>query len=347
MSSVSLSGLSLVAVHSCDEATIQQWYELCHTVARADWPDDPPPCWINELGRIRHPWPGEDETVWLARLGGSDSGGSVVGGCLLNLPILDNLANAAGDIVVAPEHRRRGIGRVLLEHLRARARERDRIRLITQVTQPLDLAGPDPGGRFVAASGAELALVETRWRLDVGSLDPVALARLDEQARGVSRGYSLVQWVGSTPERWLDGIAYLTGRMLTDAPLDQLQWEAEAYDAARMRARDASCLACGLHTVTTGALDDAGHLVAFTQIVGYATSPWYAEQWDTIVAPEHRGHRLGTLIKIANLELARVQRPELLVIDTWNADSNPYMVGINEAMGFRPHSRVGEWQLDL
>ena len=34
-------------------------------------------------------------------------------------------------------------------------------------------------------------------------------------------------------------------------------------------------------------------------------------------------------------------------IDTSNADSNPYMVRINEAMGFRPHHRIGEWQLDL
>jgi GNAT superfamily N-acetyltransferase len=90
---------------------------------------------------------------------------------------------------------------------------------------------------------------------------------------------------------------------------------------------------------------DDGHLVAFTQLVGYATSPWYAEQWDTIVAPEHRGHRLGTLVKVANLDFARAQRPELRVIDTCNAASNPYMVGINEAMGFRGYRRYGEWQL--
>ena len=65
------------------------------------------------------------------------------------------------------------------------------------------------------------------------------------------------------------------------------------------------------------------------------------------MAPEHRGHRLGTLVKVANLYHARAERPELLVIDTCNADSNPYMVRINEAMGFRPHCRTTDWQLDL
>ncbi|HSL09675.1 MAG TPA: GNAT family N-acetyltransferase [Pseudonocardiaceae bacterium] len=342
MTTISLSGLSLAPVEPSDEATIQQWYELRCAVVRADLPADPPPCWANVLGSFRHPWPGETETVWVARVEGS-----VVGGCLLHLPTLDNLHNAAGHILVAPEHRRRGIGRALLAHLRNEATRHGRISLIAGVDQPLDPAASDPAGRFAAASGAMPALVGTRRRLDISSVDPAVLTRLDVQARAQSQGYSLVQWVGSTPRRWLDDIAYLTGRMITDAPMDDLQWDAEAYDAARLRERDASCLACGLHMVTTAAVDGAGRLVAFTQIVGYATSHWYADQWDTIVAPEHRGHRLGMLIKVANLNYARAQRPELRVIDTVNADSNPYMVGINEAMGFRPYRRSAEWQLDL
>ncbi|MGH3773474.1 MAG: hypothetical protein ACRDRW_19130 [Pseudonocardiaceae bacterium] len=159
--------------------------------------------------------------------------------------------------------------------------------------------------------------------------------------------YSLVHWVGGTPGRWLDDIAYLTGRMSTDAPLDDLRWDAEVYDAARMRACDASRLARGQHLVTTGAVELTGRLVAFTTLVGFATSRWFAGQENTIVAPEHRGHRLGTLVKVANLDLARIQRPELRVIDTGNADSNPYMVAINEAMGFRPYHCGAQWQLDL
>lgn len=342
MATISRSGLPLAPVEPSDETAIRQWYELRCVVVRADRPADPPPCWAHELGSFRHPWPGEAETVWVARVDGS-----VVGGCLLNLPTLDNLHNAAVDILVAPEHRRRGIGRALLAHLADEATRQGRIRLIAEVDQPLDPAAPDPAGRFAAASGAVPALAGTRRRLDIGTVEPAVLARLDAQAWARSQDYSLVQWVGATPQRWLDDIAYLTGRMITDAPMDDLQWDAEAYDAVRLRERDASCLASGLHMVTTAALGGCGRLVAFTQIVGYATSHWYANQWDTIVAPEHRGHRLGTLIKVANLDYARVQRPELRVIDTGNADSNPYMVAINEAMGFRPYRRSVEWQLDL
>jgi GNAT superfamily N-acetyltransferase len=343
MVTVNLSGLSFAPVEPANGQAVRQWHELSCAVMRADSPDDPPPCRVDELGRFRHPWPGAIEAAWLAR-----DHGSVVGGCRLTLPVLDNLHNSEGTLLVAPEHRRRGIGRALLAHLRAEAARHGRIRLIfSGVDQPLDPAAPDAAGQFAAASGAVPVLVETRRRLDIGSVEPAVLAALDAQARGKARGYSLVQWVGATPQQWLDDIAYLAGRMSTDAPLDDLQWDAEVYDAARMQARDASLLAWGRHMVTTGAVDTTGQLVAFTQIFGFATSPWYGEQRDTIVAPEHRGHRLGTLIKVANLHQAREQRPELRVIDTYNADSNPYMVGINEAMGFRPHRRAAEWQLDL
>ena len=176
---------------------------------------------------------------------------------------------------------------------------------------------------------------------------PSGLIAFDAQARAKSEGYSLVQWVGSTPQRWLDDVAYLTGRMSTDAPLDALQWDAEVYDAARMQADETSSLACGLHMVTTAAVHSTGQLVGLTQIVGLATSTWFAGQWNTIVAPEHRGHRLGMLIKVANLRHALAQRPELRVIDTCNANSNRHMIVINEVMGFRPHRRMAEWQLDL
>lgn len=342
MPTLSLSGLSLAPIDPSDEEAIRQWYELSCAVAKVDSPDDPPPCWFHVLGSFRNPWPGGLETSWLARVAGS-----VVGGCSLDLPMLDNVQNAGGGIQVAPEHRRRGIGRVLLNHLRAEATRQRRIRLVCWVEHPLDPTAPDPAGRFAAEAKAVAALVQTGRRLDVDSVDPAVLAGLDAHARAYSGSYSLIQWVGATPSQWLEGMAYLTARMSTDAPLDDLQWDPEVYDAARMQARDASCLACGRHMVTTAAVDGTGQLVAHTQIVGDATSHWHARQWDTIVAPEHRGHRLGTLIKVANLEFARSQRPDLCVIDTCNADSNPHMVAINDAMGFRSHRRIIDWQLDL
>jgi hypothetical protein len=35
------------------------------------------------------------------------------------------------------------------------------------------------------------------------------------------------------------------------------------------------------------------------------------------------------------------------VLDTYNADSNPWTMSINEALGYRPHDRFGVWELAL
>jgi GNAT superfamily N-acetyltransferase len=142
-------------------------------------------------------------------------------------------------------------------------------------------------------------------------------------------------------------MAALVGRMSTDAPLDDLHYGPEHFDADRVRQLDAARSARGLARTVTAARAPDGRLAAYTEIFRTASVAWYANQGDTLVAPEHRGHRLGTLVKLANLDRVRRERPELAVIDTYNADSNPWMVAINEAMGFRPHDRLGEWELDL
>ena len=78
-----------------------------------------------------------------------------------------------------------------------------------------------------------------------------------------------------------------------------------------------------------------------------ATPDWHAFQQITIVDPDHRGHRLGTIAKIENLRYAMSHEPALRIIDTWNAAVNDHMISINEAIGFRPVDSWNNWQLTL
>ncbi|TQM10948.1 GNAT family N-acetyltransferase [Pseudonocardia kunmingensis] len=332
--------LALTPVAADDDAALRDWFSLI-TAARAhDTPADPPPCLVEHRAQLLAGDPGYDERAWLAR-----AGAEVVGVALLTLPVLDNLDNAYAEILVAPAHRRRGVGGRLLAHLAEAARAAGRVRLQIDAREPLDERGPGPA--FLAAAGARLALADQRRRLTLPPPEPAALDALAAQARTASAGYELVQWTGDTPPEWLDDVAALVARMSTDAPHDDLHHGPEHYDAARVRAQDESRRARGLRCTVTAAQAPDGRLAAYTAIFQTATVAWHANQGDTIVAPEHRGRRLGMLVKLANLERVRRDRPDLAVIDTYNADSNPWMVAINEAMGFRPHDRYGEWELDL
>ena len=72
-----------------------------------------------------------------------------------------------------------------------------------------------------------------------------------------------------------------------------------------------------------------------------------AFQFMTVVAPEHRGHRLGILIKIANLQQVHQHEQPPRRICTWNGETNAEMVRVNEELGFVVAGHASNWQKSL
>ena len=73
----------------------------------------------------------------------------------------------------------------------------------------------------------------------------------------------------------------------------------------------------------------------------------FAWQDDTLVMPEHRGHRLGLRLKTATLERITAEHPERRVIHTWTDPGNTAMYRTNERFGFRPVETLLEMQRKL
>jgi GNAT superfamily N-acetyltransferase len=61
-----------------------------------------------------------------------------------------------------------------------------------------------------------------------------------------------------------------------------------------------------------------------------------AHQWGTLVHRDHRGHRLGAAVKVANLRALQDRQPEVPRVLTTNAETNAWMVAINDRLGFHP-----------
>jgi GNAT superfamily N-acetyltransferase len=266
----------------------------------------------------------------------------------MSMPLLDNVEAANIDLRVDPEHRRRGHGRRMLEQVLDRVRAHGRRLVFAEVGEPLDGPGGTPGVAFAASTSARRVLGEIRRVLVLADVDDMALAKLRVDAEKSAAGYTLVQWVDRAPERWYDDLARLASRMTLDAPLGEMEWEPERWDAARYIETERRALERGRQRFTTAVVHDgSGRLVGYTDIGVNTERRTVAYQWDTLVAPEHRGHRLGLLLKLANLEHLRSDPRPPEIINTWNAESNAHMVAINEEIGFRPVDRWWEWQLDL
>jgi GNAT superfamily N-acetyltransferase len=267
-------------------------------------------------------------------------GGAPVGTVSIDLPTLDNLTAANIDGLIHPAHRRRGLGRELLAWSVDEARRMGRGRLWFQVPAPVD--GTDGVAEpLMREVGARLVLEEARRLLDLQSV-----ALLDRSH--VAAGYRLEQWVDSAPEELLDGLAYLNSRMSTDAPNGDMDLEQEVWDAGRVRAKEESGRQRGrLHMLTVAVHEATGVVAGLTEIAVSRSRPYVGYQWETIVDPEHRGHRLGLALKTWNHHFLAEHSPQTRYVNTWNADSNSFMVSVNEACGFTVAERWNQYQLDL
>ena len=268
--------------------------------------------------------------------------GAVVGALRLLLPIRDNLTVAVVDVAVHPGHRRRGIGTQLLAEAERLASAHGRTELISEVDEP---GAETPGRGFALRHGWTCDLLETRRDLLLPP-DEERLSALEAEAARVSAGYGLVTWRDRTPDELLDDRALLEQRMTTDAPHGDLPVEEERWDGERIREYEASHAARGRTVLVAGAVRD-GRLIAFTELQVPRSQPERANQGGTLVLREHRGHRLGALMKAAVIRELVATRPEVRRITTYNHEDNVPMVAVNEALGFRPAGHLSTWSRRL
>lgn len=265
------------------------------------------------------------------------------------------------DLQVHPDFQGRSIGRALADTVEEHARAAGRERLITY-----GVSSDVPGPRITAPTGAGSVSADSRearfllardWRLEQiarGSRFPLpldgadaALRRADAE-RHAGADYRIHTWSGPTPERWLADQAMLFTRMSTEAPSAGLEEPEDVWDADRVRQYDALQDA-GPRTTLTAVAEHvpSGSLAGFTQLATPGSRDRPVTQEDTLVLPEHRGHRLGMLLKIANLEYLERVAPGHPSVLTWNAEENRAMLDVNEAVGFVPIGYEGAWRKDL
>jgi len=328
--------IAIAPLDPADDVTVGGVLELLAASWAVDVPDLPPPCPYRITGLLRHQVSSTRNEFRVAR-----DGARVVGYLEVNLPLRDNTENSEVTLEVHPAYRRRGVGRALHAYTVDLLRDEGRKRYAART--------PDatPGVAFATAMGARPALADVRRRLDLSAVDDEAHADLLAQAWHKADGYRLVQWRDAVPEELAADVGYLDARLVTDAPLGDLVWEPEAIDTARIREGEQARRVRGIRSYSTGALDPTGRLVALTAVGLQRSIEWHAYQWITIVDPDHRGHRLGTVVKLENLAYARRGEPALRVVDTWNAAVNDNMISINKTMGFRAAETWVNWQQEV
>jgi GNAT superfamily N-acetyltransferase len=274
--------------------------------------------------------PGGGDTVWVSVQVLPGSRGLGVGTALADR--LEEVAAASGATkVIAYTASKEGPGARLVPPTGAGSVPRD-----------------NPEVRFLLARGYALEQVERGSRLAL-PLDSAALAeRLAAASAASGVDYRLHEWVDVTPERWLDDMALLNTRMSTDAPTAGLEEPEIPYTAERLRDEEqAEAASPRSRLVAVVEHVPTGRLAGFTVLDVPAERARAVSQEDTLVLREHRGQRLGMLLKVANLAQLERTRPGHPSVLTWNAEENRHMLSVNEELGFVPIGQEGAWRKDL
>ncbi|MFD6280487.1 GNAT family N-acetyltransferase [Streptomyces sp. NPDC060209] len=329
--------LRFVPLDTGDTATLNAWLRLT-TDSAEDVPlSAAPPCAADLTGSVRFAPPDTELAGEVVLLGGQAVGA-------LRLVFPDGAPVAVVDqLLIAPKERRQGIGTALFRRARALAEQHGRSLLIATLTQSL------PGGqpRDEGPAAFALALGATPSAGPEGVHQWLDLDRHDPSADGIPEvpaGYRLQRWGTITPDAFAIAVSELGTSLGASLPETWGQGP-EAIRASHVRRYERMRVGRGRRAYHVGAVHEAtGELAGFTSVSKTTGNPEHALQGMTVVAPAHRGHRLGLLLKLANLAHVREYEPGVRLIETANADDNRPMIALNEAMGFVPQERWVSWE---
>lgn len=322
-----------------DETAVALVTDMFNAVNAVDDPEEPPALPELVAGDLKYGWdlePGERYLYY------PEGASEPVGSIRLNMPTRDNLHLITVGAMVHPDHRRQGHGTAMAAELLRRAREKGRFTIWA------GCANGDPAAEaLLKRFGFSYASHDARRLQYPAELDHDQLGKLYDEAEQKAADYELVRSMAPTDDAMLEQLIEVTAA-INDAPMGDLDFEDEKFDLQRLKDFETAARGKGekLYRVSarnkhTGAI--GGHTVMMVQ----PRQPAYGWQYDTAVHRDHRGHRLGTLVKLEMMRWLAEAEPQLERIETWNNADNSYMINANEAIGYRLSKIFDSYQLKL
>ncbi|MEV6491564.1 GNAT family N-acetyltransferase [Actinoplanes sp. NPDC051633] len=316
------------------DSEIQSLVETVNAVLAVDLPDDPPWRDVQVRDYLAETMPGERRISWVAeddRLAEGDSGIFAH----VNLLLLGDIGVL--EVLVHPRLRRRGLGRELV----AVAARRAYLEGFSSIG--VEAIGSTPAIAFYESLGFEKEFVEIRSVLMLSKVDWEALG---EMAGGISAGYRVEFHPGGVPDDLIE--AYAQAKMEAQAEDNDTDLAPRSSDPQRLKDSVATLHRRGLKPYIVVAIhEQSGAVAGLTEVVVPAQHPERADQYDTIVVRDHRGYGIDRAIKARMLFELRAAEPDLLEVQTWNAQHNESMLKVNADLGFQSDRDWYEYTADV
>lgn len=330
--------VEVIEVDPHDEAALREYWEAEQAAIRHDRPDAILRSWLALCSFTRSPGP-----IYRRQLLAARDGGRTVGVADLGFWLQHNTHLAGLEISVLPDHRRRGVGRALHEEAARRCREAGRTTVCGEAHAPAgkSLASAVPG-RFAEALGYSSVHEEDHLvlRLPVPVED---VRRLRDSVGEGASTYDVVTWGNRCPDEYVDAFCAMNTQMSADVPSGDLDVEPVVWDEERLRTSEERTAASYDRVTAAARRREDGVLVGYS-LLYLPKGEDHVLQDDTLVMPDHRGHRLGMILKLATLDVISREHPERRTLHTWTDPENHAMYRTNTAFGYAAVERMHEMQ---
>lgn len=326
-------------IRGLSDDALRELHGLEELLRSEEEPDDPPRPFSDYAASVRSMPTFFEIEGFLAR----DESGGVAGAAEATFLLTsENSHLCQVSLFVRPDMRRRGIGRELLSHVVGVASSKGRTLLVGATTDRIP-----SGEEFARCFGAEPGNTSRVSRLVLSAVDRSIVD--DWVAQGPTRapGYSLVQVDGRCPDDLVEQVVDLFD-VMNDAPVGELQVEDRHLTVEQFRDMENQSESVGRKQwLILAKHDQSGELVGLSEVTWKPSVPDTIHQGDTGVRATHRGHAIGKWMKAVMLRRMLNERAQVVDVRTRNADSNAAMLGINDALGFKPYIAQTVWQAQI
>ncbi|MDN3356771.1 GNAT family N-acetyltransferase [Actinomadura sp. DC4] len=317
-------------LHEVSDSDVAAWRDVLAASMAHDLPGEPAPTLDHVHGDLSTVGLESHHRLWVAKRGDEVTG-------VARLRLFDGTGRShLGQFCldVHPDHRRRGVGTLLLETIAEAAREEKRRSIVVEASSDT------PGMAFLEARGFTCVLSLSLLLLNVHDAgDPTEIVHAEHP------DYRLTRWLGVVPSEFAQTFATAKSAM-GDMPTGDMDYGTTTWDTDRVRDMAEVVEKRGDTLLTVAALH-RDEIAGFTELVIPVGDGTRAIQYDTAVVPGHRGNGLGLWVKAAMLDWLRAEWPAVGEIETDNAEDNEHMLAVNERLGFRPLRKTRQYQYEL
>lgn len=320
------------------DALLEQAARLEQTAQKERVPEDP----VNPTEVIVQRYRLKPPSEWRASFAAFDGSDRLVGTGGTGYSTTDpgNAHVRWCGVTVAPEHRRKGLGRAIFRRLAESVDgQREDLLFISHTSSRVPVAEA-----FARALGADPGLPMKTNQLVLADVDRAQIA---DWARLSPAGYRIERIDGRVPDELMAPyIAAANG--MNDAPRGDIAFGDWTVTPENQREREDWMRGAGFEWWCLVAVHEVtGEGAGYTEVQYDPRVAHLIWQQGTATVKAHRGHQIGLWLKAAMLERILAERTNARFIRTGNANVNEHMLRINTQLGYKLAWQSTLWQLKL